>query len=82
MAQFVVRNLEDQVRDGLRALARRNGQSMEETVREILRAAVADRATKPVPLGTKIARRFAKHGLSRPLDELRGQAARPAEFGG
>ena len=40
MAQVIVRNLEDDVRDKLRELARSRGQSMEETVREILRSAV------------------------------------------
>ena len=41
MAQFIVRNLEDDVRDKLRELAQSHGQSMEETVRDILRCAVA-----------------------------------------
>jgi plasmid stability protein len=81
MAQFTVRNLEDEVRDQLRVLAQQNGQSMEETVRDILRAAVAERSARPVALGTRIASRFTKQGLTAPIEELRGQAARPAEFG-
>ena len=81
MAQFTVRNLEDEVRDQLRELAQKNGQSMEEAVRDILRAAVADRRIVPVALGTRIASRFAKQGLLSPIEELRGQNARPAEFG-
>jgi hypothetical protein len=32
-------------------------------------------------LGSRIAMRFAKRGLTEPLPELRGQAPRPATFG-
>ena len=39
MAQLVVRNLEDAVKTRLQRRARRNGRSMEEEVREILRNA-------------------------------------------
>ena len=40
MARFIVRNLQDDLRDNLRELARRRGQSMEETVRDILQRTV------------------------------------------
>lgn len=39
MAQILVRNLDDIIRDRLRELARRHGRSMEEEIRQILRAA-------------------------------------------
>jgi plasmid stability protein len=39
MAQLIVRNLEDKVKAQLRQRAARHGRSMEEEVREILRAA-------------------------------------------
>ena len=40
MAQLLVRNLENAVKARLQRRARRNGRSMEEEVRDILRAAV------------------------------------------
>lgn len=80
MAQFIVRNLEDDVRDKLRELARRHGQSMEETVRDILRRAVM-RQEEPCPqLGSRIAARFASLGLNDDLPELRGQTIEPPSF--
>jgi plasmid stability protein len=80
MAQLVVRNLDAEVKERLRRRAIRRGRSMEDEVREILRAAVArDETPGPPPLGARIARRFAGLGLSEDMPELRGQAARPAE---
>ena len=80
MAQFIVRNLEDDVRDKLRELARKHGQSMEETVRDILRRAVM-RQEQPRPrLGSRIAERFATLGWSGELPELRGQTVEPPSF--
>ena len=80
MAQVVVRDLEDEIKDGLKRRAARHGFSMEEEVRQILRNAVkADH--EPAPgLGSRIAARFAKQGLTQDLPELRGQKARPADF--
>lgn len=46
MAQLVVRNLENTVKEQLRHRARRNGRSMEAEAREILRNAVVG---EPVP---------------------------------
>jgi plasmid stability protein len=80
MAQFTVRNIEDDVKARLRRRAVRNGTSLEAEVRDILRMAVLedDRTAGP-GLGSRIAARFAKVGLQEPLPELRGQAPRPAE---
>ena len=83
MAQLVVRNLDDDVKRRLRERAARHGRSMEEEVREILRAAAArDDAPPPEPLGTRIARRFAGVGLADEMPELHGQAARAADLVG
>ncbi len=79
MAQFVVRRLESSVKQGLQRRARRNGRSMEEEVRDILREAVG----KDVPaagLGTEIARLFAKVGLDADIPELRGYKVKPASL--
>ena len=80
MAQFVVRHLEDEVKDRLKRRAARHGRSMEEEAREILRNVLKDEGTPLPRLGSRIAARFAHHGLTEDLPELRGQVARPAEL--
>lgn len=80
MAQFTVRQLDDEVKAALQRRAARNGHSMEEEVRRILRQAVKEDAPAPARLGSRIAARFAKNGLTESLPELRGSRARPAGF--
>ncbi len=80
MAQLVVRQLEEDVKVRLGRRAARHGVSMEEEVREILRDAVKREERSPSKLGSRIAARFAKGGLTRDLPELHGQLARPADF--
>jgi len=80
MAQFIVRNLEDDVRDKLRDLARNHGQSMEEMVRDILRRAVMRKNAPRPRLGSRLARRFEAHGLDEDISELRGQPIEPPNF--
>jgi plasmid stability protein len=80
VAQFVVRNLADAVKARLQRRARRNGRSMEEEVRDILRVAVNDEDTPAAGLGTEIAALFAKAGLDSDLPELRGHSINPASF--
>ena len=80
MAQFVVRNLEDDVAEKLKQRAKRHARSMEDEVRHILRAAVQQAPTPARKLGTTIARRFRGTGLRADLPELRGVAAIAAEF--
>ncbi len=82
MAQLVVRNLEETVKQALRERAARRGRSLEEEVREILRTAAQEDASSPEGLGTRIAGRFAGLGLAEDMPELRGQAARAADLGG
>ena len=73
MAQLLVRNLEDSVKTRLQRRARRNGHSMEEEVRDILRAAVQKQEKKSeYGLGTELAALFADIGLDEPIQELRG----------
>ena len=78
MAQVVVRHLEEVVKARLKRRAARHGRSMEEEVRHILRDAV--NAQPVAKLGSRIAARFAKVGLTAELLELRGQAPEPAKF--
>jgi plasmid stability protein len=81
MAQLVVRNLENEVKDRLQLLAIRHGRSMEEEVRDILRNAVKDEYRHPVAgLGTEIAALFAGIGLDAEITELHGLVIRPASF--
>ncbi|MGA8273211.1 MAG: hypothetical protein WB919_16735 [Candidatus Sulfotelmatobacter sp.] len=71
MAQLVVRNLEDAVKTRLQRRARRNHRSMEEEVRDILRAAVRKEEKKPVyGLGSEIAALFPKDGPDFQIEEL------------
>ncbi len=80
MAQLVVRNIEDAVKARLRRRARRNGRSMEEEAREILRGALREADTRGGGLGTEIAALFSKAGLVSEIPELRGKAIQPARF--
>jgi plasmid stability protein len=81
VAQLLIRQLEDDVKDRLQQRARRHGRSTEEEVREILRNAVReDRNVPPVRLGSRIAARFVNVGMDHDVRELRGQEVRPASF--
>ncbi len=80
MAQLVVRDLDNNVKTRLQGRARRNGRSMEEEVRNILRQAVATEELAVQKLGSRIAARFRDVGLTSDLPEFRGQPTRPATF--
>ncbi len=80
MAQVVVRQLEDDVKERLKRRAKRHGRSMEDEVRHILRNAVKEEHRAVRRLGSRITARFKTAGLSADLPELRGQAARSADF--
>lgn len=81
MAQLTVRNLDEDTKARLKRRAVRHGQSMEEEVRQILLNAVRNEPTDAVRLGSRMAARFADTGFDGELPELRGQSARPLEFG-
>ena len=63
MAQFVVRNVDNSVKTRLQRRARRNGHSMEEEIRDILRDAVKTESSTVGGLGTEISSLFSKVGL-------------------
>ena len=69
MAQILVRNLENEVKTRLQRRAKRNGRSMEEEVREILRDAAKEDASNRGGLGTRIAAHFRGIGL-KPREEI------------
>lgn len=80
MAQLIVRNLDDTVKEKLQRLAERHHHSMEEEVRDILRDAVKDEARPRKGLGTAIAERFKGIELDEPIAEFRGYAIKPPKF--
>ncbi len=80
MAQFVVRNLEDDIAEKLKGRAKRNARSMEDEVRHILRNAVQEGPAHVRKLGSRIAHRFGRVGLAGDVPEWRGLAPRAAGF--
>ena len=80
MAQFVVRNLEEVVKTRLKRRAVRNGRSMEDEVRHILRNAAKAEPRVVIGLGSHIAARFKRSGLDADLPEWHGQVPRSADF--
>lgn len=81
MAQVVVRQIEEAVKQQLKRRAARNGRSMEEELRAILRAAAETTRRPPRRIGSAMAARFRGAGLVAPLPELRGERPRPVGFG-
>ena len=85
VAQLLVRNLDDGVKEALRRRARCHGRSMEEEARLILsRAAQAedwDSTAAGAGLGSRVAALFAGLGLEEPITTWQGQSAEPADFG-
>jgi antitoxin FitA len=78
MAQLVVRNIESGVKARLQRRARRNGRSMEEEVRDILRAAVhKEESTRAGGLGTELAALFPKSWPDFKIEELRFEIKPP-----
>ena len=77
VAQLVVRNLEDDVKRRLQHRAKRQGRSMEDEARTILRE-VLNHEEKEVGLGTFIAQRFAGIGFDSAVPEWRGAKGRHA----
>ncbi|MFZ0478282.1 MAG: Arc family DNA-binding protein [Terriglobales bacterium] len=80
MAQFVVRNVEGSVKLRLQRRARRNGHSMEEEVRDILRDAVKDESSQVGGLGSEISALFSSAGLGANIPELRGYEVDLVDF--
>lgn len=70
MAQIIVRDVEEEVKERLKKRATRHGHSMEAEVRDILRDAVKGDDQPKYGLGTQIANRFKGIGL-RPGEEIK-----------
>lgn len=83
MAQFLIRNIDDEVHQQLREMASDNDKSLEAFVRELLQRVVRER--KPHAeggLGTSIKEHFAKCGLreGEEIQEFKGERLRVADF--
>jgi plasmid stability protein len=63
MGQILVRKVDDTLKRKLQRRAERNGHSMEEEARNILRNALKDESSPEKGLGTRIAERFKGIGL-------------------
>lgn len=80
MAQLLVRNLEDDVKEHLKARAQKQGVSLEELVRDILRAASVDKRPSG-GLGSEIAALFRGKGFREgEIQEFRGYTIEPIKF--
>jgi plasmid stability protein len=80
VAQFLVRNLDKDVKAALQRRARAHGCSMEEEVRRILRLAVQERPEPGKGLGSRMSARFDDVGLEGPLPQLHGQQIDPVSL--
>ena len=82
MAQLLVRQLDEAVKEALRRRARRHGRSMEEEARLILAQAAAeeDSILGTAGLGHRMAALFADVELQEPISEWRGVEAIPASL--
>jgi len=87
--QLIVRKLDEAVKRRLKRLASRNGRSMEEEVRQILRDAVMDERYASRPrrkgrarkgFGTEVAELFRGIEPEEPIPELRGYSIKPVKF--
>lgn len=73
MAQFTVRNLEEDVKARLNRRAARHNSSMEEEARQILRNAVKDEVEPALRIGSRLAARIAEVGLDEELPDVLGR---------
>ncbi len=82
MAQLVVRNLDPEVKERLRARAKRLGRSLEAEARSILaEAAEAELPVVPEPgLGTRLAAHFRGIGVELDLSTFRGRPLHGVDF--
>jgi len=82
MAQLLVRNLENVVKTKLQRRARRNGRSVEEEVREILRDATKTDGGSRRELGSEIAGLFRGTGIQKEIPEWHDIDIELPDFGG
>jgi len=80
MAQLLVRNIEESVKEGLRRRAQQHGRSMEEEAREILRCAVLSEPKQGGGIGTEIAALFKDLEVDFEIPEFKGEQVHIPRF--
>ena len=84
VAQILVRKIEDREKKRLAERAKRNGRSMEEEVRQILRDALREEKPSRRKLGSEIVALFSGQGIGlkdgEEIRELRGFPVEPIKF--
>ena len=81
MAQLLIRNLDDDVKENMRKRAQRHGMSMEAMARDVLSAEFLRPEQEVYGLGTRIAELFRNiPDNDAPLPELPDEPFRPATF--
>ena len=80
MASITIRKLEEATKKRLRIRASRNGRSMEEEARQILKGALKEKAATGLNLAESIRRRFAPLGRLNLPDIPRGPMRPPPTF--
>ncbi len=84
MAQILVRNLDDRLKVRLQRRARKNGRSMEEEAREILRNALKEEEAPKRGLGSEIVALFQGQGIGlkegEEIPEIRGMRMQIPKF--
>lgn len=81
MAAMTIRNIDAAIKSRLRVRAARNGRSMEDEARDILRSTLCAEPSTPSDLGQAIHARFAKFG-GVDLPEIPREPIRdPVDFG-
>jgi plasmid stability protein len=84
MAQILVRKLDARIKTRLQSRAKRNGRSMEEEVREILRDALREDRAPKRGLGSEIVALFSGQGIGledgEEIPEWRGYPLEPIKF--
>jgi len=80
MAQIIVRNLEEEVKNGLRRRASQHGRSVEEEVRDILRNAVKTEGKRQTGLRSELKKIFQDIGIKQDIPELKGTAPKTTDL--
>jgi antitoxin FitA len=80
MASLTIRRLEETTKQRLRVRASRNGRSMEEEARQILKVALAQKAASGLNLVESIRSKFAPLGFVNLPDVPRGPMRPPPDF--
>jgi antitoxin FitA len=80
MASIIIRNIDESLKTRLRVQAARQGRSMEDEARQILRSALNGSRAQPTNLAAAIQARFAALGELQLPEPIRQPMREPPEF--